>query len=456
MNTTTDVRFWDVRRNRTKIASYEIRWVVAGKAKSRTRRTKALAESFLSDLRQAARRGERFDIATGLPESMIAATGPSWLTFAQRYTDMKWPRAAAKSRDSLTDALATVTAALVDDDDNPPDARTLRTALRQYLLPPSARKDDRPHDIDQAADWLERKSLPVAALTKSRHLRQALDALTITLDGHAAAATTVRRKRAVFHNALEYAVELEELADNNLGKVGWRAPKVSEVVDRRVVINPRQAREMLTAVSYVGKLDRGRHLRGFFACLYYAGVRPAEALGLREQDCHLPATGWGELTLAKSRPQTNKRWTDSGTTHEERGLKHRPGVDTRRVPIPSELVAILREHLAEFGAAPDGRLFRTRGDRVIPASSYGDTWAAARTLALTPVQVLSPLADRPYALRHAAVSLWLNSGVAVTDVAERAGHGVDVLLRVYAKCIDGGQDRANARIEDALREADGA
>jgi hypothetical protein len=83
-------------------------------------------------------------------------------------------------------------------------------------------------------------------------------------------------------------------------------------------------------------------------------------------------------------------------------------------------------------------------------------WAAARRFGLTPVQVLSPLADRPYALRHAAVSLWLNAGVAVTDVAERAGHGVDVLLRVYAKCIDGGEQRANRRIDLALRGEDGA
>jgi hypothetical protein len=29
----------------------------------------------------------------------------------------------------------------------------------------------------------------------------------------------------------------------------------------------------------------------------------------------------------------------------------------------------------------------------------------------------SPLADRPYSLRHAAVSLWLNAGVPVTEVA---------------------------------------
>jgi integrase len=455
MNTTTDVRFWDVRRSKAKRVSYEIRWVVAGAQRTATRRTKALAEAFLSDLRQAARRGERFDIVTGLPGPMLAATGPTWLNFVQRYVDMKWPHAAAKSRDSMTDALATVTAALVDDDAGP-DIRLIRTALRQHLLPPSARRVGRPDDIARAIDWLDEHSLPVGVLTQRRHLRRALDALTVTLDGTAAAATTIRRKRAVFNNALEYAVELDELGENNLGKVGWRAPKVSEVVDRRVVINPRQARELLTAVTYVGALDRGRHLRGFFACLYFAGIRPAEALGLRAQDCHLPATRWGELTLVKSRPQTNKRWTDDGTTHQERGLKHRADIDTRRVPIPPELVTILREHLDEFGTAPDGRLFRTRGDKPIPASSYGDTWATTRTLGMAPVQVASPIADRPYALRHAAVSLWLNAGVPVTEVAERAGHGVDVLLRVYAKCIDGDQQRSNRRIDAALRGDDEA
>jgi len=75
------------------------------------------------------------------------------------------------------------------------------------------------------------------------------------------------------------------------------------------------------------------------------------------------------------------------TTHEERGLKHRAKTDTRRVPIPPDLLTIVGEHLAEFGTAPDGRLFRTRGNQSIPASSYGDTLAAARTLGLTPAQV---------------------------------------------------------------------
>ena len=61
-----------------------------------------------------------------------------------------------------------------------------------------------------------------------------------------------------------------------------------------------------------------------------------------------------------------------------------------------------------------------------------------------------PLARRPYDLRHAAVSTWLNAGVPAPQVAEWAGHGVDVLLRIYAKCIEGQQAAARKRISAAL------
>ena len=77
-------------------------------------------------------------------------------------------------------------------------------------------------------------------------------------------------------------------------------------------------------------------------------------------------------------------------------------------------------------------------------------WTEARKQALTPAQYRSPLGRRPYDLRHAAVSLWLNSGVPATEVARRAGHGVAVLLKIYAHCIDGQADAANKRITDAL------
>ncbi|MDP9863375.1 MULTISPECIES: tyrosine-type recombinase/integrase [Streptosporangium] len=452
MNTSYDVKFWEIRRNETsKTPSYVIRWKVGGRQKSKTLRTKALAENFLSDLRQAAKRGEAFDMETGLPLSMLQAKSARTIfEFVRAYINMKWPHAAAKSRDSMSDALSTVLPALAKDRPGRPDAESLRAALRKHALLPAGKRPDAPHEMAQAIRWLESASLDLADLRETKVVRLALDALALRLDGKAAAPNTIARKRAVLHAVLEYAVELEELDANPLHKVRWKPPKTTETVDPRVAVNPRQARELLTMVTYVGGRGRGRRLMALFACMYYAALRPGEAVGLRLQDCHLPAKGWGRLTVDVSRPEVNRQWTDSGDAHEERGLKHRGSADVRPVPIPPELVKILRQHIDEYGTGADGRIFRSERGGVIASTAYTEVWQDARTLALTPAQVASPLARRPYDLRHAAVSLWLNAGVSAPDVAERAGHGVDVLLRVYAKCLDGQKEIANKRISDAL------
>ncbi|MFF5210619.1 Scr1 family TA system antitoxin-like transcriptional regulator [Streptosporangium sp. NPDC000396] len=63
-------------------------------------------------------------------------------------------------------------------------------------------------------------------------------------------------------------------------------------------------------------------------------------------------------------------------------------------------------------------------------------------------------AARAAAVRVEAQVVLFESGrefsFVLTEAAERAGHGVDVMLRVYAKCIDGQREVANRRIEDAL------
>ena len=122
------------------------------------------------------------------------------------------------------------------------------------------------------------------------------------------------------------------------------------------------------------------------------------------------------------------------------------------MPCPPELTALLHQHLDKYDTAPDGRLFRgIRNDGRIGSTVYGRTWAAARAAVFTPDVLASPLAKRPYDLRHAAVSTWLKAGVEVTRVAEWAGHSVAVLMRVYAKFIDGGEQTARTRVEEALR-----
>ena len=62
----------------------------------------------------------------------------------------------------------------------------------------------------------------------------------------------------------------------------------------------------------------------------------------------------------------------------------------------------------------------------------------------------SPLARRPYDFRHAGVSWRLNAGTPAPLVAEWAGHTVEVLLRIYAHCIDGDDERWFGPMEKAL------
>ena len=76
--------------------------------------------------------------------------------------------------------------------------------------------------------------------------------------------------------------------------------------------------------------------------------------------------------------------------------------------------------------------------------------AIARTIALGPELVATGLARRPYDLRHAALSLWLNAGGDPAQIAARAGHSIAVLLIVYSHCIHGRDDLLNEEIDHVL------
>jgi hypothetical protein len=216
VNTSYDVKLWKIRKNSAnKKPSYTVRWSVGGKEKSENFRGSAQADSYLSDLRQAVKKGEAFDMDSGLPLSMIqAAHSPTVLTFVQDYIQTKWPHTANKTRDSTSDALATVLPALMKDKPGRPDPETLRTALRKYALRPDHKRPEAPPEIMQAIRWLEGASLDMADLRETTHIRAALDALALLLDGKAAAPNTVGRKRAVLHAVLEHAVEVGELDAN--------------------------------------------------------------------------------------------------------------------------------------------------------------------------------------------------------------------------------------------------
>jgi integrase len=291
---------------------------------------------------------------------------------------------------------------------------------------------------------------------ESKTLHAALDAASVKADGKLAAPSTVRKKHAALHSVLKYAVELGHLDSNPLERISWHPPVATETVDRRVVVNPTTARALLAAVREISG-----PVEGYFACLYFAGLRPGEAANLRVRDCELPESGWGHLLLSGSYQISGKAWTTSGESGEEQPLKHRAARETRVVPAVPELVATLRRHINVYGPSVGGRLFVTRTGKAgtplagpyshpISMGTAYRVWKQARRAALTPEQFESPLARRPYDLRHACLSTWLNAGVPATQVAAWAGHSVMVLLKVYAQCLEGQDEMAMRRIDAAL------
>jgi integrase len=310
MDTTYDVRIWktDVYKG-ARTTTYKVRWAVAGRPWKRPFKTDALADAFRSELVTAARRGEAFDVESGIPVSMLrAGRDVGWLDFAMQYVDAKWSHLAPNSRRNTARALTSATMAMLTTDRGKPADANLRRAL---------------------AGW--------AFNTRARETRAMSEGVIV--------------------NFAEFAVERKLLDSNPITSLAWKAPKTVKVVDKRVVVNPEQARDLLTGVR--NQLPSGPRL---VALLVLLGRQGRAALG--------------EHVL--------------------------PGVAERK------------------DCVPDGG-----------AGS-------------------SPLAARPYDLRHAAVSTWLNAGVPPTQVAEWAGHSVAVLLQIYAKCLDGQEELARTRIAAAL------
>lgn len=446
---------YNVRINQTEVVagvrgnSYKVRWTVDGRRWKEPFKSAALAESFRSELVAASRKGLAFDTKTGRPIVGVEAVKiESWYVFACSYVDMKWPDSAGKSRMGIAETLATVTPVLAEGRGRPSEDE-MRAALYGWAFNSRARANGNPPaEVADAIRWLERNTARVSELTKPEVMRSVLARIGRKLDGGLAAPSTVGRKRAVFHNAMEYAVERELLAQNPLSTLKTKKSRVVEVVDKRVVVSHGQAVKLLGSVREQGQT--GQHLVAFFGLMYYAALRPAEAAALGKSDLTIPEHGWGELYLPRSEPTTGAAWGDSGKRRDRRGLKHRPRGEVRVVPCAPPLTELLHQHITEFGTGADGRLIRgVRGDD-LSDSTYGRVWQKAREAALTPAEVTSPLARRPYDLRHAAVSTWLNGGVPPTQVAEWAGHSVAVLLRVYAKCIAGQGDAARDQIGRAL------
>ncbi|THV29637.1 tyrosine-type recombinase/integrase [Glycomyces paridis] len=463
MSTSFDVRVYAIRKRKdSKKRPFNVRWIVAGRAYSQSFATAPLADGFRSKLVSATKNGEPFDTVTGLPPSMDddrkdLATAPRTSAYAAflEYAEYKWGRVSAKYRIAVADALRDLTVLLLPDPPEWVTAKGLRTALRNWGFNFSEHVEEPSDEVLDLLGWVEETSPPVGVLSDAETLRGLLDGLTRRHDGKAASARHFTKRRTTLSGFLKFAVAKGYLPQHPLHASGffWDPPrnlKIVAKVDPRAIGNREQVESLLTAVSYAG--PNGPRFVAFFGCMYYAMMRPEEVASLALYQCELPSEGWGSLTLEKALPLVGGDWTDTGSSFEERSLKHRPDSETRVVPIPPRLVELLRAHVDRFGLRADGRLFSAPTGGLVGSSTYWFIWNRARDFAMAPIDRKGLRLKRPYNLRHSGVSLRLYAGVPPQQVADWAGHSLEMLYNVYSKVLDGFEKRWQDQMDKFMGE----
>jgi integrase len=251
-------------------------------------------------------------------------------------------------------------------------------------------------------------------------------------DGQALAPSTAARYRKVAKACIRRAVELEILPSDpwppvSRGRAQRKAVRVKRSIDIRILPDPQT---MVLAIDAIRSHQPGSATyQVMTAVAYYAGLRPSEVVMLRGRALHLPDSGWGRIDVV-----------EADVSFDEPG---EPKTGRRSVPIPPQLVEILRGWVEEREIGLDALLFRTRNGSRPTASNWSRAYQRAlRRIGHHPLRV--------YDCRHAAATTWLKAGVPLGEVARRLGHSVETLVSTYFGALAGDEELANERIEEAL------
>jgi integrase len=282
-------------------------------------------------------------------------------------------------------------------------------------------------DYRTIADTYIRPSLGAVALAR---LEPARIARLYAKWQAAGKARTARKIHQVLRPALALAVRWAWLAANPCERVD--APKWQ--AERRAVWSRPELAAFLAAIE-------GHWLAPLWLTALGSGLRLGELLALTWDDLDLDA---GALSVTKSAQViAGERVTTTPKTR----------AGTRRVSLPSDVVAALKAHRAtqaaqrlRMGAGWLG------GELVFTNPSGGPLRASVVEQAQRRLCAKLGIPKvTPHGLRHAHASLLLAGGLAITDVSKRLGHGsAAITLKVYAHAIEGSDGGAADVIGAAL------
>jgi integrase len=403
---------------------------------------------------------------------------PTVATTAVSYLRRRWRRWRPRSRQAAVRALKRACADLLRD--GAPEAPGNLGAYLDWLLQPVRDEPASdlgalvavpgvPAEFGAADDYLSEWSIPVADLKW-----QTLEAFLARYernqrspDRSVSDATTTRFIADVRQFVSDAAIRNDVIdpwpALQRMTRGTKAQPSRVEPVDADLVLSPEQVWALARACAEHGSWGDG--VICFILVMGLCGLRPGEAIGLRIVDLELPDTGPGWLKAWRSALDVTERWRDPDEDPDWGSLKRRRIGDSRRPPIPEDVVGELKRHLATScaGAKSTSLVFMHSGERFDMDAFVREVWDPA-VAALFPADPdldpddpgqpkLSSLVRQD--LRYAACSLWLNAGVAPKVCQRWSGHAtLSVFLDIYQGIMPGSEEDGVAAVERFLAKRD--
>jgi integrase len=414
-------------------SQYRVKWRVDGNDKTRAFRNKLLAEDFQRKLHQAKNNGTPFDPTTGEP-TQWQNLSKTFLTVAMEYIALKKNSLAPSSARSSVEALSfSVIHLNKSKGTNPHQIRHLREAARALLV-----SSGQPLSKEAAAAsvWLVKSSMRMTEIDL-RVTTGLLAKLNTKTDGVTVVSpNTLRRRRQAVSALFNFAVRVEYVKKNPVTISEFKIPAIEEAVDTKGLPSPADCRKTVDALSQQGA--SGKRVGVFVSCIWLAGLRPSEVLGLKKSDIVFGADGKNEIRVERATVQVGKAWTPDAESQSVRQLKWRAAGHIRRVPIPNELAKLLETYTAELSA--DQLLFASvRKKGSLSLSVFENAWIKVR-----------PGKTTLYDLRHVNASILIYSGLNIIEVASRLGHSVNVCARIYLHAFKDFEAKSNQQVEDFL------
>jgi len=439
-------------RVRRRVARFDVRYRVDGHQFSYTFEQRGWADSFARRLHEAFADGRLFDPHsrqfTDPPEDKEPGgeRAVSFFDVAVEYVARKWRGWEPASRRNAQRDIARACLLLATDDAPTLSADEVVAAdrwLRSHALMPDDTNTD---DTDGPWEaWFARWSLPLAHVTDN-HLHAFIEYVRthdLTGQPRTLAASSVRRARAVVRAVFTHARKRRLLEWDP-----WEAvdpePTADDGINPDLVMTPTQLRALAAACATVDP----RYV-AFVLTQGLCGLRPGEGVALRRRDLHLTATP-ATITARGTHSAVPDKYFLKGEDRR-RPLKGRSVHSSRVIPVPGELVSVLRRHLDRWAQPdPGGVVFtNTQGGRVDLSNFQRDVWNAARHVTFPSSSPLQSV--RLHDLRHAAITGWLNAGVPLKTAQAWSGHKtLSVLLDTYLGVMHGDTQVGLARWEQAL------